>query len=426
MEDEVIKISEMEADNFLAIINTFAINLLKSESTQDISWSVVKDAVGQLGFADCVVYVNTEHGLVQMAAHGSKNPGGRKILNPMKLHSGVGIVGHVLKTGKSILVNDTSLDERYVVDDEVRLSELAVPIILEDEVIGVIDSEHPSRNFFSQRHVQILTTIATLTATKLGQALARQALKKQNVNLEGLVSRRTSQLEKSLARIEEINDDLYHFTYALTHDLRQPLHSILGLTEIALMEKPDESMVQILDKIRNVSDCSLGLIDEIMKYAALDAEDTKRFDWVDMNEIIQKVINNLNNLLRIDNIKLNIPDLPRVFCIEHLFLQVFQNLISNAIKYRKPDVPLDISLEYEIYDQHIFHIKDNGLGISKEYQKNIFTIFSRGTNHTDSEGFGVGLAVCKKILQKHGGSIIVESEPGKGSTFTIRLPFYPY
>lgn len=423
MSDDVIHLEEQEADNFLHAINTFAINLHKCDSARDVAWSVVKDAIAQLGFKDCVLYLLTNQGLVQMAAHGSKNPVGRKLINPLRLDEGMGIVGYVLKTGKFQLVNDTSKDDRYIVDDEQRLSELAVPIIQDNKVIGVIDSEHPDKDFFSQRHVQILTTIAALTATKLEQTMGSNTSKSQAQN--DVIDKRNKQLEKSMARIEEINDSLYHFTYALTHDLRQPLHSILGLTEIGILENPKSEVIQVLEKIRTVSKTSLGLVNEIMQYASLDADDLQRFSWVDMNILLKNVTDNLAHLIEKNEISLKMDELPRIFCIEHLLLQVFQNLIANAIKYRNPEIPLVVEIKYEIYDQHVFHIIDNGIGISTEYLDKVFTIFSRGSNHTDSDGFGVGLAVCKKIMQKHGGEICVSSKEGKGSTFTLKLPFYP-
>lgn len=172
---------------YLKIINEFTVNLLRQDSITGVAWSITKDAIAHLGFVDCVVYILEKGILVQKAAHGPKNPIHFDIKNPITIPLGKGIVGTVAQTGQAVIVEDTSLDERYIEDDEFRFAELCVPIILEGEIIGVIDSEHPQRGFFTENHLSILQTIASMAATKIGQAKANQALKATNEQLEELV-----------------------------------------------------------------------------------------------------------------------------------------------------------------------------------------------------------------------------------------------
>lgn len=189
----------------LEVINRFANVLLDAKTTDEIVWAIAKNAIAQLGYVDCVIYLldDKENVLVQRAAHGPKNPIDLDILNPIKLTIGQGVVGHVAKSGKGEIVNDTSIDKRYIVDDDMRLSEIAVPIIYNKKVIGVIDSEHPDKNFYPSEDLDILTTIANMAATKLMQAKHGEELKNYQEKLEQLVFERTSELERQKSEITD-------------------------------------------------------------------------------------------------------------------------------------------------------------------------------------------------------------------------------
>ena len=148
----------------LRVLQDFSRTLLDHRrDIDDILWDVACLAVARLDLEDCVIYlVDTERGdLVQRAAHGPKNPREREILNPIRLPVGRGIVGSVAATGRVELVRDTRQDPRYVADDEVRLSELAVPIFHDGRVIGVIDSEHSRQGFFTDWHRDLFMAIGT-------------------------------------------------------------------------------------------------------------------------------------------------------------------------------------------------------------------------------------------------------------------------
>jgi len=124
-----------------------------------------------LGFEDCIVYLfddDNRDRLIQYAAYGPKNPSGYIIDNLISIPIGQGIVGAVAQSGRYELINNTSKDKRYIKDDRTRLSELAVPIILDNQTIGVIDSEHSEKNFFTSYHLKILETIASMVSNRLG------------------------------------------------------------------------------------------------------------------------------------------------------------------------------------------------------------------------------------------------------------------
>jgi len=162
----------------LRVINRLGLLLLQQSTLEQVLWLVAKSAIGELGFDDCVVYLLDEERnvLVQKAAIGAKNPVAHEILDPILIPVGSGIVGSVAVTGKAENVRNCRLDQRYIVDDDIRLSELAVPIIHEGRVIGVIDSEHPDANFYTDDDCELLTTIASMASTKIANAMAIERL----------------------------------------------------------------------------------------------------------------------------------------------------------------------------------------------------------------------------------------------------------
>ncbi len=203
-------------ERYLGVINTFARLLIEAETVEEIVWSLAKNAIGELGYVDCVIYLFDEQRqvLVQKAAHGPKNPVDLTILNPIEIKVGQGIAGYVAATGIGEIVGDTSKDARYIADDDTRLSEIAVPIIHNKKVIGVIDSEHPDKNFYPPDDLQILTTIASMTATKLVQSKYNEELKTFQGKLQLLVEQRTNELEQTLLALKkqkkEITDSIYY------------------------------------------------------------------------------------------------------------------------------------------------------------------------------------------------------------------------
>ena len=155
--------------NEIKALSFFSTSLDTKESVEEVLWAITKNVVHQLGFVDCVIYeFNHKKGLLmQRAAYGQKNPAATTIYNQISIPIGHGIVGNVAKNRKVELVNDTSKDPRYIVDDEKRLSEICVPIIVDEKLFGVIDSEHPKRDFYSEKHLHLLTIIAALCAQKI-------------------------------------------------------------------------------------------------------------------------------------------------------------------------------------------------------------------------------------------------------------------
>lgn len=164
---------ELEAEQ---AINYFAASLQETSSVKDILWDVAKNCIGRLHFEDCVIYIadHKRKVLIQKAAYGPKSPVSYEIKEPIVIPFGKGITGHVALSGKAELIADTTKDPRYIVDDQFRYSEITVPIIYDGKVLGIIDCEHSKKGFFTQKHLSILKTIASLCANKIVKARAEK------------------------------------------------------------------------------------------------------------------------------------------------------------------------------------------------------------------------------------------------------------
>lgn len=172
--------------HLIDVIHELALAILGEQSLDDLVWLVAKSTISKLGLEDCVIYLMDEsrNVLVQRAAFGPKSPEGQKILNPIEIPFGEGIVGTVAETRHAELIADTREDSRYIVDDEPRLSELTVPIVMDNRVLGVIDSEHSEVGFFTKQHLDLLTIIASMASTRIAALLTIERLNETVSQLE--------------------------------------------------------------------------------------------------------------------------------------------------------------------------------------------------------------------------------------------------
>ncbi len=172
-------------DQFEEILIYFTTTISQLNCEDEVYWNLAKNCIAQMGFVDCVVYkVSAEKQyLIQKAAFGPKNPKDLEIYNPVTINLGQGISGTVAQTGIAEIVEDTSSDTRYIIDDQQRLSEIAVPIANNGEIFGVIDCEHPDRNYFTIQHLRMLQAVATLSAIKVSQLRTEVKVKQEQDKL---------------------------------------------------------------------------------------------------------------------------------------------------------------------------------------------------------------------------------------------------
>ncbi|NCG36712.1 MAG: diguanylate cyclase, partial [Actinobacteria bacterium] len=184
-------VSESEVPwTYARAVIEFTKAVIDTESVEEVLWLLTDDIVQDLGFEDCVVYLMDEvrSKLVQRAAYGNKKSGNAEVLNPIELDLGEGITGRCAAEQQPILVNDVSKDPSYVRDDKVRMSELAVPILSGGAVIGVIDSEHSSKNFYNSQHVATLKALSSIITTRYENSRALRDLRESEAKLRHLAN----------------------------------------------------------------------------------------------------------------------------------------------------------------------------------------------------------------------------------------------
>ncbi len=235
------------------------------------------------------------------------------------------------------------------------------------------------------------------------------------------------ELAKQAQELARSNADLQQFAYVTSHDLQEPLRNITNFAELLqrrfqgrLNEDADEFLSYILSGARRMT----ALIDGLLNYSRVINVETVPFTPVVITDALHWATMNLQIIIEQSCASISYDALPTVFGDQVQIVQLFQNLIGNAIKYRSVDVPrIHITAERRCRDW-LFTMNDNGIGISPDYAEKIFGVFKRLHGY-EIPGTGIGLAICKRIVEKHGGRLWVESELGKGSTFYFSLPQHP-
>ncbi len=231
-------------------------------------------------------------------------------------------------------------------------------------------------------------------------------------------------LNNTLDELARSNAELENFAYVASHDLKEPLRSISGFTDLIVRRykgKLDKDADDFFGFITDGTNRMGQLIDDLLAYSRISTA-KKEYTLVDLNIVLKKVIATLSLDIKKTKAEICIDELPSVSSNSIQMEQLFQNLISNAIKFSKDEIlQIKVSAAKE-QNEWVFSVSDNGIGISHEHNHKIFDMFQRLHPRSTYEGTGIGLAICKKIVDLHGGKIWVESESGKGSTFYFTLP----
>jgi hypothetical protein len=235
-----------------------------------------------------------------------------------------------------------------------------------------------------------------------------------------------SQLQEHRIELERSNRDLEKFSYAVSHDLREPLRSISGF--IQLLSKRyrgalDANADHYIERLNSAASRMQDMITSILDYSKISTN-TEPFKLVDCNEILEHALGNIEIAISESGAKITHDPMPSIYADPQQIQRVFQNLIANAIKFSSKDknIPVIHVGTDKNSDFHEFYVKDNGIGIDSKYFERIFIIFQRLHNDAVYPGHGVGLAICKKIVERHGGTMRINSAPGKGSTFYFTIP----
>src|SRR6266404_9671209 len=236
--------------------------------------------------------------------------------------------------------------------------------------------------------------------------------------LEQAVAERSEQLTRS-------NKDLEQFAYAVSHDLQQPLRGITTMTELFLKRTRgtvDEESAHLLDFVLSSAERMNQLIHDVLELARTTPNPPEFGIEVDTDALVRLALQELEESIHDSGAKISFASLPVIQANEGQLLRLFRNLLGNAIKYRGENVPqIHVSASADA-DEWVFCVGDNGIGIDARYHGEVFEAFRRLHGASQYDGTGLGLFICKRIVQHHSGRMWVESEPGKGSRFYFALP----
>ena len=244
-----------------------------------------------------------------------------------------------------------------------------------------------------------------------------------------ITERRNAEKEREtlIRELKRSNEELQQFAYIASHDLQEPLRTISSFTQLLsrrykgqLDKDADEFIEFIVDGTNRMQ----AMIKDLLQYSRVQTRG-EEFKSTDVQNALNQALFNLKVTIEENNAEITHDKLPTVTADEKQLVQLFQNLIANAIKFKKPDKPPKIhisSRKDEENMEYILGVLDNGIGMEQQYAGRIFELFQRLHTRDEYKGTGIGLAVAKKIVERHGGRIWVESELGKGSTFYFTLP----
>lgn len=321
-----------------------------------------------------------------------------------------------------------------------------------DEIGVLIDAFNEMLDRIEDQNAALRSAHDDLKLEVAERRRAEQELKALNETLEERVAERSAALEQRARELTEANraltienaerrraeaelagrseelarsnSDLEQFAYVASHDLKEPLRTVKSYTQLLakryrgkLDADADEFIGFACEGVARMGQ----LIEDLLAYSLVGRGKSTR-EPADCSTALKRALANLEGAIRESGAKVTYDELPALIAEPTLLVQLFQNLISNAIKFRS-EKPPDVHVHAEQHDDEwVFAVRDNGLGIGPEYAQRIFVLFHRLHGRSAYPGTGIGLAICKRIVERHGGRIWVESEPGQGATFYFTLP----
>jgi signal transduction histidine kinase len=285
---------------------------------------------------------------------------------------------------------------------------ISFPIMLQGEAIGLLQVANSDTDY-TEADIRSLEAIAGYVAPVLDARLKRE--RQEAARLRALVD------------LERSNKELEQFAYVASHDLQEPLRMISSYTQLLgeryagqLDEKAKKYMGYAVDGAVRMQ----RLINDLLAYSRVGTRGNP-IESTDAHSVLGEAIRNLAAMIEENKAIITNEDLPVVRADAAQLVQVFQNLLANAIKFRGEVLPrVHVSVREEGHEW-VFSVKDNGIGIDPQYADRVFVIFQRLHTRQEYPGTGIGLAICKRIVERHGGKIWYESEPGKGTTFFFTI-----
>jgi signal transduction histidine kinase len=324
---------------------------------------------------------------------------------------------------KPLMVLNAQSDPRSLSLDFLRrhglVSYLRVPLTAQKRVLGVITFFTGIEHCFTDEEVEFLTAIGAQAA----MAIYNAQLYQETAAAKGELEKANATLQRQALDLARSNAELEQFAYVASHDLQEPLRMVASYTQLLARRyrgKLDTDADDFIGYAVTGVNRMQGLIHDLLEYSKVG--NTDHFARIECTGVLKQALGNLNTVIQDSGAAVTSDTLPAVIGDRHQLAQLFQNLIGNAIKFRNHAAPrVHISARRE-HGEWIFMVRDNGIGFDPQFADRIFVIFQRLHSKERYVGTGIGLAICKKIVERHNGRIWAESTAGEGATFYFTIP----
>lgn len=375
-------------------------------------WRVSEECIPLLGLEDCVIYLYDEESqvLIQTAAYGSRKALDGKIVNAIEIKPGAGVVGRCFAEAKEMDIPDLLLFPGYIVDDQVRNSELAVPIISNGKPVGVIDSEHTLRGFYKERHKQYFRIIASFCGVKITEYLAHKSLQAAAL----------AQTEAD--RYRELDELKNRFITNISHDLKTPLSLIKAPATQLVRESKDQQTRNLAGYILKNADHLLKVMNQLLQLNRVDKGLNQLYiHEFDTTKLLNNIIAQYEGMIADKNIQFfaDVQSL-KLKTDEFRLEQIIHNLLQNALRYTPNGGSVRLTCMQQESKLEIV-VADSGPGIPEALRERVFERFFK-VDINNHEGTGVGLSLVKDYTLALGGSVELIENPGGGSVFQVLIP----
>ncbi len=348
----------------------------------------------------------------QLICRAAFHPGNVDSLINQHVKLGQGVAGWVAQSGESAVVNQVQQDGRFYAEIDTKIgfstvSILAVPLQLRDKIMGVLEVVNKIEGHFLEDDQAIAETLAASASIAIDNAYMVQTMKQQMVDLQSR------------------NEELDAFDHTVAHDLQNPLSLIIGFADILRQrsreEISDEERSRSLSLIVSNAQKMSEIVHELLMLSSVRKSDVVT-QHLDMGDVVDAALMRLTHKLEAAEVALILPDIwPQAWGHPAWIEEVWENYLSNAIKYGGSPLHIELGATSLPDGMIRFWVKDNGVGITKENQSQLFTPFTR-LNDIRVTGQGLGLSIVRRIVEKLDGQVGIESESGQGSIFSFTLP----
>jgi len=412
LEKNFYRESRKRVSNLQLLTSKLADILSRREPLEKLLWQVSRECVPYLELEECVIYLYDEEKnvLKQVAAYGNKSTTDNHIVAPIVIEPGKGVVGSCFASGEEKLIMEVTPNTDYIVDDAERSSELAVPIWSKGQVVGVIDSEHTRKGFFSEKHVEAFNIVAAFCGIKITELYADESIQQ------------AEEAKLETERIKELDELKNKFITNISHDLKTPL-SLIKAPAMQIARLTGEKRVKDnADYIIKNTEHLLRVVNQLLQLNRVDQGLNELYiERVELLKLSEKLEKQYKGLAEKDNISFTVESCDLSLETDHFRLeQIIHNLVHNAFRYTGKNGAVNLILSYA-NDELLIEVSDNGPGIPEDMKSRIFDRFVK-VDINNHEGTGIGLSLVKEYVQSLGGKVNLESTVGVGTKFIVHIP----